>query len=107
MLTTALHGVVAVMLTAFSPGDGSAVDTSTKRLDFLGLSVCVGDLGDGEPCHVKLFPDAVPADRAEADPVPVQLSLLGTQVCIGAVPAYTPCDVRLPNEATDSGRVGA
>ena len=110
MFTAVLQGMTLAAVAAAGP-DVSQADASEKRFDLLGIQVCMGDPGDGQPCHIKLYPPAAtgarqqPASDDEAAPVPIELSLFGKRVCLGAVPSNATCDMRLAADGSD--RVGA
>ena len=112
MFSVLLSGVFAAGLAAVGAGD-STTETSAKRLDLLGLQVCMGDPRDGRPCHVKLYPvsepqQEVPGHDAAGAPMPVEVALFGKRVCLGPVPNRGTCDVRLaPVDAPADPHAGA
>lgn len=73
--------------------------TEKKRVDVLGLQVCMDEPNDGLPCHIRLFRGD--ATAKPQDVTPMQMSFFGKHICVGRVPHHITCDFRL-GEAEDS-----
>jgi hypothetical protein len=95
MFAAIFQGALAAAVAVGGPDDAP----TNKRVDVLGLQICMEEANDGLPCHIRLFRDESTAQQGEV--TPMQLTFFGKHICVGRVPDAVACDFRL-GEDSDS-----